>query len=533
MCKSWRHTVGQCDGNARDEGAFNMVCELLTVGQMAKADAATIQAGTPGFTLMQAAGEAVVRAITQRWSACETVVLCGPGNNGGDGFIVAARLRELGWPVRVACLVGVDALKGDAALAAQAWLQGQAGAQGQAPEVGVVQAACLDGAQLVVDALFGAGLARALEGAAADVLMRASGKGLPIVAVDVPSGVWGDTGEAAGAVASQLTVTFFRLKPGHALMPGRALCGEIVVADIGIEPTVLPDLKVQAYDNQPALWRDVWPHMDAAGHKYHRGHALIWGGPEMTGAARLAARSCARIGAGLTTVCTPRRAWAVYAAALECIMVHPLDGEAAASWQLGLESLLDDDRLSAMLMGPGAMGGTNAAGIRGVVLTMLASGRPVVLDADAISAFHEDPSLLFAAIKGHSRPVVLTPHGGEFVRLFKTPEVMVAGSKLDKARAAAKVSGAVVLFKGADTVIAAPDGRAAINRHAPSTLATAGAGDVLAGMIVGLLAQGMPAWQAACAAAWLHGDAAQDFGLGLIADDLPDLIPGALRRLAV
>ncbi|MBI5926301.1 MAG: NAD(P)H-hydrate dehydratase [Aquabacterium sp.] len=505
-----------------------MVCELLTVGQMAQADAATIQAGTPGFTLMQAAGDAVVRAITQRWSARDTVVLCGPGNNGGDGFIVAARLRELGWPVRVACLGGADALKGDAALAAQAWLQGSEGAA----DIGALQPACLDGAQLIVDALFGAGLTRPLDGAAADVLMRASGKALPIVAVDVPSGVWGDTGEASGAVPCQLTVTFFRLKPAHALMPGRALCGEVVLADIGIEPTVLPALKVQTYDNQPAVWRDVWPHMDAAGHKYHRGHALIWGGPEMTGAARLAARSCARIGSGLTTVCTPRRAWPVYAAALECIMVHPLDGEAAASWQMGLEGLLDDDRLSAMLMGPGAMGGTNAAGIRGVVLTMLASGRPVVLDADAISAFHEDPSLLFAAIKGHSRPVVLTPHGGEFVRLFKAPEVSVASSKLDKTRAAARLSGAVVLFKGADTVIAAPDGRAAINRHAPSTLATAGAGDVLAGMIVGLLAQGMPAWQAACAASWLHGDAAQHFGLGLIADDLPDLIPAALQRLA-
>lgn len=511
-----------------------MVGELLTVGQMAQADAAAIRSGTPGFTLMQSAGDAVVRAIIQRWSPRRTVVLCGPGNNGGDGFIVAARLRELGWPVRVSCLVAIDALQGDAALAAQTWVQGRSGENGvlEPGLVGEVQADCLDGAQLLVDALFGAGLTRALDGAAADVLMRASSLALPIVAVDVPSGVWGDTGEATGAVAAQLTVTFFRLKPGHALMPGRALCGEVLVADIGIEASVLPDLKAQTHDNQPALWRDVWPHMDAAGHKYHRGHALIWGGPEMTGAARLAARSCARIGAGLTTVCTPRRAWAVYAAALECIMVHPLDGEAAASWQVGLEGLLDDDRLSAMLMGPGALGGTNAAGIRGVVLTMLASGRPVVLDADAISAFHEDPSLLFAAIKGHSRPVVLTPHGGEFVRLFKAPEVMVARSKLDKTRVAARLSGAVVLFKGADTVIAAPDGRAAINRHAPSSLATAGAGDVLAGMILGLLAQGMPAWQAACAAAWLHGDAAQSFGLGLIADDLPGLIPGALKRLA-
>lgn len=506
-----------------------MVCEFLTVGQMAQADAATIQAGTPGLTLMQAAGEAVVRALVQRWSPRETVVLCGPGNNGGDGFVVATRLRQLGWPVRVASLVEPAGMKGGALLAAQAWLN----ASGEsAATCEPLVPACLDGAQLVVDALFGAGLARALAGAAAEVLLRAHSRGLPIVAVDVPSGVWGDSGEATGAVPAQLTVTFFRLKPGHALMPGRALCGDLVVADIGIRDNVLPALKVQVFDNQPELWRDVWPPVDVAGHKYHRGHALIWGGPEMTGAARLAARACARVGAGLTTVCTPRKAWPVYAAALECVMVHPLDGEAAASWQVGLEGLLEDDRLSALLMGPGALGGTNAAGIRGLVLTLLASGRPVVLDADAISAFHEDPSLLFAAIKGHSRPVVLTPHGGEFARLFKAAEVQAAGSKLARARAAARLSGAVVLFKGADTVVAAPDGRAAINRHAPPTLATAGAGDVLAGLIVGLLAQGMPAWQAACAAAWLHGDAAQGFGPGLIADDLPGLVPGALQRLA-
>src|SRR5690606_37530891 len=288
---------------------------------------------------------------------------------------------------------------------------------------------------------------------------------------------------------------------------------------------------VQAWDNQPAVWRNVWPHVDLAGHKYHRGHALVWGGALMTGAARLAARAAARVGAGLTTVCAPRVAWPVYATALESIMVHPVDGEGALGWQAGLKELLDDDRLSAALIGPGASGGSSPPGTRGLVLTMLASGRAVVLDADALSALHEDPSLLFAAIKGHSRPVVLTPHGGEFARLFVQPAVTNAVGKLEQARAAARLSGAVAPFKGAATVLAAPDGRAAINRHAPATLATAGAGDVLAGMILGLLAQGVPAWQAACAAAWLHGDAAHEFGVGLIADDLPGLTPGALARL--
>lgn len=252
----------------------------------------------------------------------------------------------------------------------------------------------------------------------------------------------------------------------------------------------------------------------------------------MTGASRLAARAAARIGAGLVTVCTPRSAWPVYAAALECIMVQPLEGPDANDWQRGLQTLLDDDRLSALLIGPGALGGSNAAGVRSLVLTMLASGRPVVLDADALSAFQEDPALLFAAIAGHSRPVVLTPHGGEFARLFTMPAVADLDGKLERTRAAARLSGAVVLFKGADTVIAAPDGRAVVNRHASADLATAGAGDVLGGLILGLLAQGMPAWQAACAAVWIHGDAAMEHGAGLIADDLPDLVPAALKRLS-
>ncbi|MGC4060144.1 MAG: NAD(P)H-hydrate dehydratase [Aquabacterium sp.] len=496
---------------------------------MAQADAAAIRAGTPGIDLMRAAGEAVVQAIVQRWSPRATVVLCGPGNNGGDGFVVATRLHALGWPVRVALLGRIDALQGDAALAAQTW---QAQCEAEHGPIKVLDIGSLDGMSLVVDALFGAGLSRPLDGAAADVLAKAHARSLPIVAIDVPSGVWGDTGKADGAVPAALTVTFFRLKPAHLLVPARGLCGEVVVADIGIQPEVLHHIKPQTWSDQPEVWRNVWPLMDDAGHKYHRGHALVWGGPEMTGAARLAARAAARIGAGLVTVCTPRSAWPVYATALECIMVHPLDGITATGWQAGLKAVLEDDRLSAMLIGPGALGGSSAAGIRGLVLTMLASGRPVVLDADALSAFQEDPALLFAAIAGHSRPVVLTPHGGEFARLFGMSEVTSAEGKLAQTRAAARISGAVVLFKGADTVIAAPDGRAAINGHAPATLATAGAGDVLAGMIAGLLAQGMPAWQAACAAVWLHGDAAMDHGVGLIADDLPGLIPGALRRLA-
>jgi NAD(P)H-hydrate epimerase len=506
-----------------------MAEEVLTTQQMAQADAATIARGTPGIVLMRAAGEAVALVIVQRWSPRPVSVLCGPGNNGGDGWVLARALRQAGWPVRVHALVPPQALHGDAAMAAREW-QTEAEAAGQ-PAWHPLHEANPQAGELVVDALFGAGLSRPLDEPVRAVLEHAAMRHVPIVAVDVPSGLVGDTGQAQGAVPCALTVTFCRLKPAHLLMPGRALCGEVVLADIGIPDAVVREQGPQAWDNTPSLWAATWPAVDAAGHKYHRGHALVWGGGLMTGAARLAARAAARVGAGLTTVCVPQSAWAVYASSLTSIMVHPVSGEGAAQWQAGLNTLLADDRLSAALIGPGALGGSQPGGLRALVLTLLASGRPVVLDADALTVFSEDPVLLFAAIAGHSRPVVLTPHDGEFNRLFRAPQLAAAQGKLERARAAARLSGAVVLLKGADTVVASPDGRASLNRNAPSELATAGAGDVLAGLVVGLLAQGMPAWQAASAAVWLHGEAARAFGPGLIADDLPDLVPSALKRL--
>ena len=506
-----------------------MAAEVLTTTQMASADAATIARGTPGIALMNAAGEAVAHAIAQRWGPRPVTVLCGPGNNGGDGWVAARLLHQWGWPVRVHTMVSPEALHGDAALAAQAWLA-LAQDAGRSGWHALTEANPQpDG--IVIDALFGAGLSRALEEPVRQLLERVSMRHVPIVAVDVPSGLEGDSGRSLGAVSSTLTVTFCRRKPAHLLMPGRALCGEVVVSDIGIPDAVVREQGAQAWENQPGLWADTWPAVDMAGHKYHRGHALVWGGGVMTGAARLSARAAARVGAGLTTVCVPQSAWGVYAASLTSIMVHPVGGEGAAQWQAGLNTLLADDRLSAALIGPGALGGTQPGGLRALVLTLLASGRPVVLDADALTVFAEDPSLLFAAIAGHSRPVVMTPHDGEFNRLFRDPRFSGASSKLERARMAAKLSGAVVLLKGADTVVASPDGRASLNRNAPSELATAGAGDVLAGLVLGLLAQGMPAWQAASAAVWLHGESARAFGPGLIADDLPELVPGALRRL--
>jgi len=330
----------------------------------------------------------------------------------------------------------------------------------------------------------------------------------------VPSGVMGNTGKALGAVAAILTVTFFRKKPGHLLLPGRLLCGELVVADIGIRSSALEQIVPDAFENDPGLWISQLPRPGVGGNKYTRGHALIYGGYPMTGAARMAARAAARAGAGLTTIAVPEIALPIYAAALNSIMVHPL--KAAKDF----DHLLDDQRFSAFLIGPGAGADEET---RARVLALLTTGRPTLLDADAITVFRNNPAALYSAIVG---PCILTPHEGEFHRIFDA-----SGDKLTRTRAAARRSGAIIVLKGADTVIASPDGRAIINSNAPPTLATAGAGDVLSGIVLGLLAQGMDPFLSAAAAVWLHGAAATAFGLGLMAEDLPDLLPGVLREI--
>jgi NAD(P)H-hydrate epimerase len=477
---------------------------LLDSHQMGEADRLTVAAGTPGVVLMENAGASVAREIVDRWLPRPVTILCGPGNNGGDGFVTARHLAEAGWPVRLALLGSRDHLKGEARHHAERW----SGA------VEPLTSAVLDGADLIVDALFGAGLDRALEGPVAEILAAAAGKAVPIVAIDVPSGVMGDTGEGLGAVAADLTITFFRKKPGHLLLPGRVLCGEIMLVDIGIPATVLETIAPDTFENDPALWLPKLPQPKDGGNKYNRGHALISGGFPMTGAARMAARGAARAGAGLTTIVVSEEALPIYAAALTSIMVHPIK----KPHDFG--GLLDDHRISAFLIGPGA-GVSEETRTR--VLAMLATGRATLLDADAMTSFQDDPQALDRAIFG---PCVMTPHEGEFKRIFDAN-----GDRLSRTRAAARRSGAVIVLKGTDTVIAAPDGRAIINANAPATLATAGSGDVLSGILLGFLAQGMAPFFAAAAAVWFHGAAASAFGPGLIAEDLPDLLPDVFRRL--
>ena len=483
---------------------MNDATALLDVQRMGQADRLAIAAGRPELELMENAGLAVAHEIQKRWSPRPVVVLCGPGNNGGDGFVAARHLAAAGYAVRIALLGARENLRGAARVNAERWTD---------PLETLIPAALRD-AQLVVDAIFGAGLNRPISGAAKDTLAAAAGMKLPIIAVDVVSGLMGDSGAAPGAVAAALTVTFFRKKPGHLLLPGRDLCGELVVADIGIPAAVLAQIEPDCFENDPRLWGAQLPRPTVAGNKFTRGHALIMGGYPLTGAARMAARAAARLGAGLTTVAVTPMALPVYAAALTSIMVKPL-----ASPE-DFAGLLRDERITACLIGPGAGVGAETCARS---LAWLATGRATVLDADAITVFAEDPSVLAAAVRG---PVVLTPHMGEFRRLFAD-----AGDRLASARAAAARSHAVIVLKGSDTIIAAPDGRAIINSNAPPTLATAGAGDVLAGCILGLLAQMMDPFLAAAAGVWIHGAAAAEFGPGLIAEDLPDLMPRVLRAL--
>ena len=486
--------------------------ELLTAEEMGRADRLAIEGGVPGATLMENAGRAVADEVVRRFPDQEAVVvLCGPGNNGGDGFVAARHLKERGYKVRLGFDGDEAHLPEDAAFMAKRF----AGAHEP------LRSEVLAGADVVVDALFGAGLARPIEGKLAAFVESLNASGLPVVAVDVPSGVDGTTGEVRGvAVRAAATVTFFRLKPGHLLLPGRIHCGEVSLVDIGIPESVLAAIRPKTFANEPALWRAAFPWPQDEGHKYARGHAVVVSGPVYsTGAARLAARGALRVGAGLVTLASPRDALQVNAAQLTAIMVREADDAR------GLKSLLADQHKNAVLIGPGVGAGERT---REMVLAALGSNAAVVLDADALTTFAGDPSALFAAIASRDAPVVLTPHDGEFARLFGD---VASLPKLERARKAASRSGAIVALKGADTVVAAPDGGASINATTSPWLATAGTGDVLAGMILGLLAQGMPGFEAANAAVWLHGAAARDFGPGLIAEDVPEMLPKVLRGL--
>lgn len=498
--------------------------EVLTTVAMRALESRVIAGGTTGLALMERAGAAVAGHIRLRWpKAGRAVVLCGPGNNGGDGYVIARHLAQAGWQVR---LLGTDTATPDAAEMRRRW----AGGVEPLTKVALNTA----DAEVYVDAIFGIGLTRPPEGEIAAILARLYARtgdaqfyGPRTVAVDCPSGLDLDSGrwlplpQGLGVPDSgtRLTVTFHSLKPGHLLADGPTACGEVVVApifDFQPAPSSGEGWVLRPPTEPGILTATAAPLAKTGGHKFTHGHALILaGGFGYGGAARLAARAALRVGAGLVTLGPPKSALIEHAGPPDALMRRGVDDAPT------LAALLEDDRITAVALGPGC--GIDRAGH--LIDPILASRRPCVLDADALSA------LATRGFAGLHDGCVLTPHEGEFARLF--PDLSPQTNKLAATREAAARSGAVVLLKGPDTVIAAPDGQARIHSaYDIPWLATAGAGDVLTGLIAGLLARSMPPLEAAATGAFLHGAAARRFGPGLIADDLPDLIPAVLRDLA-
>jgi len=474
---------------------------------MREADRLTIEGGTDGYDLMVAAGQSIANIVHEYYPHHAVLVLCGPGNNGGDGYVAARFLEDMGHQVSVMALT--QKLQGDAKQACKDWGGKTLGFKDR-PE--------MQPETVVVDAVFGTGLSKPLDAVVVSLFDDLRKAGWPVIAADIPSGVSGDTGAAdPAALKAAQTVTFFRKKVGHVLMPGMSLCGHVSVHDIGIADDVLGKTDYVLIENEPLLWKDTLPKPKSGGHKYGRGHAVVLGGARMTGAARMVSEAAMRTGAGLCTIVAEDEAAEIYKKGAAHILFEPMTGYA------DFAKHLEDSRRNTIVVGPGA-GLEDKEGLQQAALEALKTGRPAVLDADALTCFGDDPGRLHEAL--HDK-CVITPHEGEFAKLFPAIE----GSRLEKAEAAARLTCAVVLLKGSDTIIARAEKKTVVNTHATPWLATAGAGDVLAGIIAGLLAQGMEAFDAACAGSWMHGEAGERKGPGLVAPDIIEQIPNVLRDL--
>ncbi len=487
--------------------------ELLTADEMRRAEQITIDSGTPALTLMENAGRGVTEEVVRRFARGSKVsVLCGPGNNGGDGFVCARTLRERGYQVRLALICKPEELGPDSKEMARRWDE----------QIEPLLPRAVEGAEVIVDAILGSGLKGPVNGVVGQIIEQVNERELPVVAVDVPTGIDPTFGNIQGiAFKAVSTVTFFRRKTGHVLLPAKRYCGDVRAIDIGIPNSVLAEIVPQTFVNEPDFWLRYFPRLKPDGHKYDRGHAVVVSGPmESTGAARLGARAALRVGAGLVSVATSKAAFYINAAQLTSIMVSAYEGAG------GLAEILTDTRRNAVLIGPGA-GAT--AETRENVAAVLSSEATVIIDAEGLTAFADNPQELFALIQQRPSPTILTPHKGEFDAIF--PELGNAESKLEQAKRAAEISGAVVVFKGPDTVVSAPDGLSAVTEGSPPWLATAGTGDVLAGLIVGLCAQGMSPLDAAVAGVWIHSDIARSVGPGMIAEDMAPMLPALLQRL--
>lgn len=484
---------------------------VLTCGQMSEADKATIDSGRfSGVALMERAGRAVLDVVLgQHADAVRFHVLCGPGNNGGDGYAVARLLAERGADVKL--YASAPPKPGtDAALAAGKWHGKVCGLEALSPIAG----------DCVIDALFGAGFRGEMPDDVRAALIAVRDAGCGVVAVDLPSGINGDTGLGDGAIQCADTVTFYRIKPAHLMDSSRQICGRITVADIGVRAA----RDAGIWHNHPDLWLDHLPRQASSAYKYQRGHVAVFSGPPLaTGASRLSAIAAAETGAGAVTLIGSEDALAVHAAHVTSIMLRACNGTDTMS------TLRELNKVRAVVLGPGFGAMENA---HHLALAILAAGHStLVLDADGLTAFAKTPDTLFAAAASAQTALILTPHEGEFARLFPDIAGDETLGKWQKARAAALLSHAVIVLKGPDTVIASPDGRVVINTHATPALATAGSGDVLAGIIASLTAQGMAPFDAACAGVWVHGEAGFLAGSMATADRLPRIAGEALATL--
>jgi hydroxyethylthiazole kinase-like uncharacterized protein yjeF len=486
---------------------MNVMFEILTATEMKKAEASAIAQGTSSFQLMLNAGTAASQVLLRLFQPCPVLVLCGPGNNGGDGFIIAQRLKKAGWSVRVACSIKRANLKNDAGQAALKW-------EGEIENLNSNLFVHQTG--LIIDAVFGTGFGRELDPELKMLFDKIRTRKIPVVAVDIPSGINASTGTIdPGTLKAALTITFCRKKIAHVLMPSKNYCGDVVVSDIGITDNMIAELQTSRFENNPGLWLKDFPQPNAESHKYTRGHAIVYGGETRTGAACLAAAAAQKIGAGAVTIVSTAKSWPVYSSYRASLMVDECNDADA------FKALLRDERKNVVLIGPGAGADDR---LKQSLDSLFSFNKSGVLDADIFSLAAKSPKDLFSKL---SPRYVLTPHEGEFEKLFGVME----GNKLERALKAAKMANAIVLLKGADTVIAAPDGAAVINTHAPSSLATAGSGDVLSGLITGLIAQGVPPFMAASAAVWLHSEAARKYGFCLTAEDIISVLPQALTSI--
>jgi len=482
--------------------------ELMTAEQMKKADLKAIADGIPAIELIDTAARGLAKIIEDNFPPAPILFLNGPGNNGADGFIAADYLKKAGWDVRCACTVKRAELKNDAKVSVERW---QGDIEPLNSNLGLKNAA------IVVDCIYGTGYSGVLPPEIVTLFDKIRMRKLQVVAADVPSGMNATTGiTSPGALKPDVTVAFCRKKIAHVIMPSKEFCGKVRVADVQIPDATIAASGGTVFENDPALWLKDFPIPGPNTHKFERGHVVVYGGSEKTGAARLGAAAAQRAGAGLVSIATRPDAKQIYEMFRASIMTD--------SWTTAEEfrALLRDERKNAVLIGPGA--GADDA-LRDAVRATLDFNKAAVLDADVFTAFKDNAKELFTRLSPDRH--VLTPHEGEFERLFGTLD----GNKLERAVKAAKLSNAVIVLKGSDTIIAAPDGTAVINTNAPSTLATAGSGDVLAGLITGLMAQGMKPFMAAAAGVWLHSETARNLGLGMASEDIITYTPQTLNRL--